>query len=175
MERLGSSSWKGHSSSVCSVPSVAGRGRFSERPQKEKLLGPGAMSPPEGLHSLLPRKGLQPPSSFAPWFRKTTPTPLQWHSAQRVHGLWDVWLLSARGLLAGKQLGWLQTSSGSICFHTLSSTDGAAAGIPEFKLTPSCWMCLCKARAATARQNRARPPLLQCIKAGDVFMEVGKG
>jgi len=84
-------------------------------------------------------------------------------------------LLPAWGFLAGRQLWWLQTLSGSICFHTLSFTDGAATGIPEFKLISSCWICLCKARAATARQNRARSPLLQYIKARDVFMEVGKG
>lgn len=55
---------------------------------------------------------------------------------------------------------------------TLSFTDGAAA---RFKLTPSCCMCLCKDRAATARRSRVKPPLLQYIKARDVFMEVRKG
>lgn len=132
----------------------------------------------EDFHSPLPQKGLESPSSFALWGKNTAPTPLWWLCAQQVLGLQDTWehrLLSAWGFLVGRKLWWLQTLSGSICFHTLSSTDGAAAGIPEFKLTPSCWMCLCKARAAAARQNRVRPPLLQCIKARDVFVEVRKG
>lgn len=138
----------------CFPPLVAGRGRISQAPQKEWV---GASTHHHGrLSWSSATKGSEPYFQFSSVKKKHCTKSLLMPIlikpiAFRMPGNMGCWLPGTSSL-GGSSCGFRHYPVASV--STLSFTDGAAAATPGFKLTPSCWMCLCKARTATARQSR---------------------